>query len=390
MQDRSTIHHVSYTHSVLEGTAYQVGQQQAEWLAQYLQAVTQFLTPPLAKGGPLTPQQTDEALAFFARYCPGLNEEIQGFADGLGLPLAQILYYATAYAHPGRCSHMVVLPSASKDGHLYVGRSYEWSHEDEDLNLSTARVAGRAAHVGFSTNLFGRVDGLNEHGLCVTMSSGAIPNVPPVKALAEPGGCRFWAAIRTVLDRCRTVDEALEVVQELPLSSTVILILADRSGQAALVEIFDSHRAVKRVGPGAPEGVLFATNHYTLPAMLTYDITRMRQSVARYRAIQSRLQAAAPHITPETIRGILTDPVPQGIYCPCYSDYLGTLWSQIFDVTAGTVEVCFGAPAYNRWHTFNLGDPVGLTHYAVELHDEVADPAIWQVLPPGKSDLSSE
>ncbi len=382
-KDRSIVHDVFYTHSVLQGTAHEVGQQQGEWLTRFQKAVAGFLTSPPAERGPLTPQQANEARAFFDRHCPGLNDEVQGFADSLGVPPEQILYYATAFAHRGQCSHAVVLPSASENGHMYVGRSYEWSHDDEDLNLSTTRVAGRAAHIGFSTNLFGRLDGLNEHGLCVTMSSGALLDAP-----VERGGCQFWAVIRTVLDRCRTVDEALQVLQDTPISSAVNLLLADRQGQAALVEIFFSHRAVKRIGPDIPGQFLVAANHYTLPSMLPHDVTRMWQSVARYRAMESRLQSAAPRITVETMRGILSDPIPRGVCCPHYTDYLGTLWSEIFDVTAGTVDVCFGAPSHNPWRTFDLHDPVGMRQYTARLPDESADPVFWKVLAPGLNDLS--
>jgi len=390
MEDDSVVQDISYTHSVLEGTAYEVGKQQGEWLMQYPEAIVRFLTPPPSEHGPLTPRQANEAFVFFDRYCPGLNDEIRGFADSLGMQPEQILYYATAYAHPGQCSHTVVLPLASENGHVYVGRSYEWSHKDEDLNLATARVTGHAAHIGFSTNLFGRVDGLNEYGLCVTMSTGAIPYAPPVKALAEQGGCQLWSAIRTVLDCCRTVDEALDAIQSIPISSTPNLILADRQGQAALVEVFFSHRAVKRIGPDTPEQFLVAANHYTLPAMRPYDLTRMWQSVARYRALESRLQSATPHITAETIRDILSDPIPRGVCCAYYSDYLGTLWSEIFDVTTGTVEICFGAPTHNPWQTFDLHDPVGMTRYTAKIEDEIAASALWKVLLPGVNDLASD
>ena len=41
----------------------------------------------------------------------------------------------------------------------------------------------------------------------------------------------------------------------------------------------------------------------------------------------------------------------------------GTLWSMVFDVTAGTAAIRFGPPPQDRWHSFSLTGPVGATEY---------------------------
>ncbi len=35
----------------------------------------------------------------------------------------------------------------------------------------------------------------------------------------------------------------------------------------------------------------------------------------------------------------------------------------IFDVTKSRVDVCFGAPTHNKYRSFGLNDPVGVTEY---------------------------
>lgn len=376
MDQLPTVHNMTYTHAVLAGSAYEVGKQQGELLAKDA-AAAHFFSSPLSERGPLTPQQAEAALKFFQQHCPGLEEEIQGFAAALGVPPEQIVYYAITYTPNGQCSHFAVLPSISADGHLRLGRSYEFNHEMSDLRLVTVRIAGRPAHLGFSEVLFGRDDGLNEHGLCATMSAGA-PMAP-----TEPGGGMFWAVMRTILDRCASVDEAVEVALSIPISFNFNLLLADRSGQAALVEIACSHRAVRRIGLETPDQFLVTTNHYTIPEMKPYDLGRMWNSLVRYRAVQSRLQADAPRLTCETLRGILSEPYPQGTCCYHYTDYLGTLWTGIYDVTAGTLEACFGAPTHNPWHSFDLDGSLGVTEYSVQLPDEASDPALYRKLAPG-------
>ncbi len=376
MEDRPTTRNVVYVHSILEGNAYEAGRQQGEWIKQFSE-YARFFTSPDPERGPLTPAQADEALKFFEKHCPGLNEEIQGFADALDVTLQQVVYYALSYESPGRCSQFVVLPGASADGHLRVGRSYEFSHKMTDLRLATTRLRDRAAHVGFSEVIFGRDDGLNEHGLCVSMTGGA-PMAP-----VEPGGCMFWALIRTVLDRCHSVEEAITLAQDIPVSFNLHLLLADRSGQAAILEIASSHRAIRRIGPDTPEQFMYSTNHFTLPETLPYDLGRMPNSLVRARTIQARLQSAAPHISLETMRGILSDLYPQGLCCHHYTDFFGTLWSEIFDVTAGTVDVCFGPPTHNAWHAFDLHNPAGINEYPVWLPDEIASKDMFRKLAPG-------
>lgn len=371
------IHSVTYPHIVLTGTPYEAGKFQGE-IVGAIPPLAQFFTSPNPDQGSLTPAQAETAVKFFERHCPGLNDEIQGFADALGAPLEQIAYYAFTYQQPGNCSHMIALPSQTANGHLLVGRNYEFSHTMSDMRLATTRLEGRAAHIGFSEVLFGRDDGLNEHGLCATISAGA-PMAP-----TEPGGCTFWALVRSVLDRCTCVDEALEMIAGIPLSFNLNLMLADRSGQAASLELACSHRAVRRIGPDSPQQMLIATNHFTMPEMVPYDLGRMWNSVKRRQTIQRRLEAAAGQISVETMRGLLSDMVPEGLCGHDYTGFFGTLWSEIFDVTAGTVEVCFGAPTHNPWHTFRLDSPGG--EYPVQLPDEPADLQFWKKLAPGQDE----
>ena len=359
------IQEITFQKAVLEGTAYEVGKMQGGWIQKDPTAV-KFFTSPLEGGSHPIPKEAERVFKFFDKYCPGLNDELQGFADSLGVPVEHIVYYAFSYSRGSNCSHMTLLPRATSDGHIYVGRSYEWSLQD-DFRLCTTRVRGKAAHLGFSLFQFGRIDGINEHGLCVTMSAGC-PQVEPVEE-----GCRFWAVIRTVLDRCKSVPEALDVVQSIPISFHLNLLLTDKHGEAALIEMFSSKRTVKRIGPATQEQTLWSTNHYNLPEMIEFDRGRMWMSVIRYQKMASVLKNPNSTISKEQLRELLSKPIPEGLCCHYYNDYFGTLWSEIFDLTLGNVEVCFGSPFVNNWHTFDLSGSPGLTTYPVKFPLENPD-----------------
>lgn len=364
-------------HIVLEGSAYEVGRMQGEFIKarpEYLKFMTSFDKEDRDE----LKRKADEVIKFFDRYCPNINDEIKGFADSVGVPVNEIAYYIWTYSSTSNCSQMAVFPSGTEDNHLLVGRSYEWSYDsDSDIILITTRVNGQAAHIGFSLVFFGRTDGINEHGLCVTMTNG-VPG-----ALPKENGFRFWAVIRTILDRCKNVEEAVELVNNMPISFNWILLLADRSGQAAIIELTPSRKAVKRIDQNSKESYLFSTNHYNLPEMLQYDTNRMRQSVMRYRAIEENIEANIPKINKGTIRKVLAKHMPEGVSCHYYKDGLGTLWSMIFDVTKVNVDICFGSPVTNSWSRFDLRSPAGITEYDIKIPYESSKLKIWERLSPG-------
>jgi hypothetical protein len=400
----TAIDEVSFTHIVLEGTPYEVGRLQGQMLKGDPQRL-RYLTPTLPFLQPFSGAGAQKALAYYDRYCPGIGDEIQGAADAVGVPIQDIAFLGgkdresgasripvdepasgagrrsggSGRSQGGRCSHFAVLPSASEDGHLYAGQNEDCGPGDLDLRLCTTRVRGKPAHIGFSDMTFGRVQGMNEHGFCVTSSWGA----PMVWLPGE--GLPYFAVVRALLDRCQTVDQALDVLAGLPIAWCTNVIVSDRSGSAALIEVANDHRGVKRIGPGSADPFLWATNHYTLPAMVPYDTARMRQSVTRHHIIESRLKSVVPHVSKATMRGLLSEPLPQGVCMHHYSSGLGTLWSMVFDVTETSVEICFGAPSSirNAWHTFGLRDPMGSTEYPAHLPDEPVPPGFWERLPPG-------
>jgi predicted choloylglycine hydrolase len=395
---------ISFTHVVVEGTPYTVGRLQGEFLKDDPERV-KYLTPTLPFLARYSEREAQRALEYLDKYCPGIGEEIQGAADAFGVPVQEIAFLGGKSREDGsspipvdgpmsgsrqalggsHCSQFAVLPFATEDGHLYVGQNTDCGLDDLDLRLCTTRVQGKAAHIGFSDMIFGRTGGVNEHGFCVTTSWGA-PGV-----WLEGEGLPYFAVARALMERCQCVDEALDVLADMPIAWCTNFIVADRRGEAALVEVAYAHRGVKRIRQGASDGrdaFLCATNHYTLPSMMAYDSARMRQSVARCKTIVSRMNSAVPGVTKDEMRAVLSEPMPEGVCLHHYSSGLGTLWSTIYDVTDARVEVCFGAPssARNSWHAFGLGGRAGVTEYRAHLPDEPTYPGFWERLPPGADD----
>ena len=173
----------------LAGTSYEIGYQFGKMIA----AIPHFQIAHTAGLEGFGPEQAEEAAKLFDRWCPGLTEELCGFADALKVKPEQIFFYGMTYLLP-RCSHIALLPSTTAEGKPLLARNYKFSHEAEDFCLIKTSVTGRYSHMGTSVLHFGRDDGFNEHGLAVTMSScgfpvGALPYMTePFMPKVIPGG----------------------------------------------------------------------------------------------------------------------------------------------------------------------------------------------------------
>jgi len=361
-----------YSYQVMEGDARSVGREEARAIKRGAPGAIPFFTNPL--GGDASRLAEAEALLRMTdEWCPGLVPEIEGFAKELGAKPESIVWYTATIPHTGHCSQFAILPDRSASGSVICGRSYEWSLEDE-FTLRTVRIRGHYGHTGFGVFCFGRYDGLNEKGLWVSMSAG---NPRPDLPLPSNRGFRFWALLRTILDRAANVDEAIEIASSFPLAFDLNMIVADRLGHAALIEKGPETQAVKR----ASEGVLFSTNHYTLPGPRDAQPEYFKHSDLRYRYLASSL--AEGKLSADDAKRILSSGIPDGLVAHYYKECFGTLWSAYADLSTGCFNVCFGPPdvSSNGFRSFRPDDPAGIRVFEAELPDEAAPEGNWVRVP---------
>jgi hypothetical protein len=92
------------------------------------------LTPHLPFLDAFSPREAQRALDYIETYCPGLRDEVQGAADGFGVPVEEIAFLGGKSKEDGsspipvggaHCSQFAVLPSATQDGHLYAAQNTE-------------------------------------------------------------------------------------------------------------------------------------------------------------------------------------------------------------------------------------------------------------------------
>ncbi len=348
-----------YLHVVLDGSGYKAGKQVAEVISQNPSAKSFFSSAKLdlKKTGFA---DFDSLKASCEECCPGITDEIQGFADGLGTSPDRVPFWNGAYT-TSLCSQLAVLSPATRDHRVYAARSYEWTHKEEDLVLFTTRVTGKATHIGFSCMLFGRYEGLNEHGLVVSTTGGGVFGVP-----FKQKGPMNWVVVRSLLDRCVSVDDALKRLESMPMGGYFSLMLADKQDHAAMFEFADGRRSVKRITKDDPEPYVFSVNHFRQPE--TQESNKLNCGIIRHSRIRESIitkwyEANAQKIGKQDIQSLFATEHPIGLCNHFYNEYFGTLWSMIFDVTQSSVDVCFSAPAHNEYRSFGLNDPTGVREY---------------------------
>jgi predicted choloylglycine hydrolase len=192
-----------------------------------------------------------------------------------------------------------------------------------------------------NTDVFlGREDGVNEKGLAISIHF--------VSAKLGTPGINFPVAVRYVLDKCDTTNNAVDFLTHIKFLTANNYLVADKTGDMAVVEACPERTEVRRPRDG--ERFLVATNHFIHPSMSQFEEVAKRDpdSETRYNAILSNLGEVHGRVTESIAKRILSN--HEGRVCS-HLDYikLGTLWSQITDLEKLTALRAEGQPCKTKY-----------------------------------------
>ncbi len=156
----------------------------------------------------------------------------------------------------GSCSTAALPPEASPDGIARFGRNLDYTAFgilDQRALLLAYHPTNRYAFVSVTPapGLIGVLSGMNEHGLCL-----AVMEVP--RPFRLPHAMPYILLYRSLLENCKTVDEAVALLRKTRRQSANNLMLMDASGDRAVAEITPSRVKVRRAPKTA---ALISTNH---------------------------------------------------------------------------------------------------------------------------------
>ncbi len=328
----------------LEGSYYEIGTQIGEMI----------------KGRLVVPKASDEKLEWSSKcesvmeqYTPGLLDELQGIADAANLEKKQlnaIILYDCSYIksfldHTSPIQHCTVFTIPGKhteSGKPVFARNYDWLTEvQEYFAIMRINPTNKLKNVLFTDHYVGGFGGVNEAGLACGCTVAAYYNgsIKPEIMLNM--------AMRWMLDSFGKVEDAVDFLEEIPLSESNIYLLADRSGVSARVEASPD----KIITTYAQDEFLIATNHFQSEEMkrLEVEITEANAhtTITRLEGITNWYNNHKKPITIDSVKNILRNHE----YGVCdHAGEAGTLWSWIATIGENEVEVSSGYPCKNDYH----------------------------------------
>jgi hypothetical protein len=169
-------------------------------------------------------------------------------------------------------------------------------------------------------------DGMNEKG--VAMALLAVPHAEPLVS-QEMVMLNTTTMIRLVLDRSKSVEEALALIKEYTLYFSggveCHYLVSDASGDSAIVEFLDNDIKITKI-----EG-----NYQAVTNFIVFGGRNEGEGGSefeRYDTIVSRLNAADGVITETEAMSLLADVKIPG----------RTQWSAVYNLATGTVQICMG------------------------------------------------
>lgn len=153
------------------------------------------------------------------------------------------------------CSTITLPASASPDHVARFGRNLDFPSLQVADKFSTVFVyhpQGRFSFVSVAwPGMIGVLSGMNEHGL-------ALANMEITRKPRLPQAMPYTLLYRSVLEQCRTVNDAVEFLRRTPRQTPNNLMLMDAAGDRAVIELSPEEVVVRRADADA---ALISTNH---------------------------------------------------------------------------------------------------------------------------------
>ncbi len=302
-------------------------------------------------------------LKIYKKYYPEKLEECRGIADTTGLPLKQIIYNEIAVSLVSRKRRLAARKGCTifavhENGKLFIGRNYDWMprvrmiFEKCDVGLTgKARYFAFSdqstwpGHIGHRTWEYATEDAINEHGLYIGLTFSHINK--------WNYGIDSLDIVRYIAENCRTVKDALKVFRKIPVSCPQNFLIADKTGEAVVVQHFA--RGFEVIHPDA-RGVLILTNHALTPKLKQLDMVREdvpnHDSFVRY--------AEAEQLITEQLAGVngneefqFTD-IWRILRQSHYVYNKETIWSLALELTSGRYNLYYDTAMGQEQEKFNF------------------------------------
>jgi predicted choloylglycine hydrolase len=313
-------------HPRLKGSHYEMGYHYGEILAKAGQDFNSYIK--------LTREQIrcgQESLPLYRIYVPELVEEIRDFSDGSRTDfdlMASWLFSMYGFGDIHGCTCFAFHDHEK----IILCRNSDMFPELKKTSESVLYMpSGKNVFLGNSTSFIQMEDGMNEHGLAIGINFLMTKDYKP--------GINTGFIVRAVLENCKSTEDAVELINSLPLCSTQNFILADKKGNLAVIEASPNRIVVRE-----SKDYIVSSNHFidsTMQSQHNNPESNWYRSYDRYDTAIGAMQN-------ENKDSTYAKQLASGKYgFICQYDKsmnFDTLWSSVYDITNQIVWRAEGNP----------------------------------------------
>lgn len=185
----------------------------------------------------------EEAVYQLKEFSPAFLRELTGLSEGFVMKEEIVVKLFSGYN-----VDMPAMGCSAFANENYYVRNYDFSDQLYDARLIFQKPSSGYASVGFSQQILGRLDGMNERGLVIGLHF--------VNEEFIGDGFLATTICRLILDQCATTEEAIALIKKLPQRYCYNYSILDINGETAIVEATPNKQLVYR------SDSLACTNHF--------------------------------------------------------------------------------------------------------------------------------
>lgn len=230
----------------------------------------------------------NKQLKIYKKHWPELIKESKSVANYLNMPEDEILYDEIAATVDNQKQHIAAAHDARteactifavhENGKTFIGRNYDWDPSAKDyFQIYDLKIGDSYRYFAFSDEgtyprHYGRrtwklyaEDAINEHGLYIGLTAS--------KLREKNWGYGFSAyhMIRYIAEHCKTTKEALAVFRKIPLAVPKNFLIANKSGDIAVIEHAAKDYQILRPKGSSAANYIVHTNHCLSPEYARID-----------------------------------------------------------------------------------------------------------------------
>lgn len=299
------------------GTYYDIGRQQGrEWKDTLIEKVHWKRREKSTRRYSIDFKDTKQLLN---RYSSGIWDELEGISEELKWPLYDVVHEYSGYQGDrvrAGCSALMV-------NGIYA-RNYDYFPKTYEGRMMMHQPDHGFATFGFSQRMVGRTDGMNEYGLSIGYHF--VHRIKPEEGFVCSNICRM------VLENCRTTDEAVQFLKQVPHRHSFNYSMYDAGGRRAVVEASPRKLAVRQ------EDDFWCTNHFITEQLQKENRHFLKDSYRREEIFKSLDLSGKQPLD----LFYLFNHDGQGIYTNDYRNWSGTIHTAVYEPASLSIYVGIG------------------------------------------------